>query len=163
MPTKTLCLSNNKLWVTKDIKVIGLHSGEEMAEGKECYRRNLENKLQQNNLREVWNGKKISLDMKKGWSGDRKGPTSGQWTYLTVWISHWNDLSRGTTIHLLMINKSVDPLQFAYQPHFEVEDAIIFLLHRAYIYLEEVGSTVRVILTFAVLTPYNQPYKGIRC
>ena len=43
-----------------------------------------------------------------------------------------------------VIEPSLDPLQFAYQPHIGVEDAIIFLLHRAYTHLEEVGSTVRV-------------------
>ncbi|KAI3369549.1 hypothetical protein L3Q82_007759 [Scortum barcoo] len=36
------------------------------------------------------------------------------------------------------------PLQFAYQPQIGVEDAIIFLLYRAYTLLEEAGSTVRV-------------------
>lgn len=46
--------------------------------------------------------------------------------------------------HHTFVEPSVDPLQFANQLQIEVEDAIIFLLHRADVYLEEVGSTVRV-------------------
>lgn len=70
IPTKTLSLSNNKPWVTKDIKAalnkaasrrgdkeemkkVQTELNEKLAESKECYRRNLENKLQQNNTREV--------------------------------------------------------------------------------------------------------------
>nr|XP_029131377.1 uncharacterized protein LOC114917641 [Labrus bergylta] len=37
-----------------------------------------------------------------------------------------------------------DPLQFAYQRHIGVEDAIIFLTHKALSHLETKGSTVRV-------------------
>ena len=43
-----------------------------------------------------------------------------------------------------VVKSSLHPLQFAYQPHIGVEDAIIFLLHRVYTHLEEAGSTVRV-------------------
>lgn len=43
-----------------------------------------------------------------------------------------------------VVKPSLDPLQFAYQPRVGVEDAIIFLLHRAYTHLEEAGSAVRV-------------------
>jgi len=45
-----------------------------------------------------------------------------------------------------LVKPSLDPLQFAYQPRIGVEDAIIFLLHRAYTHLEEAGSFVRVML-----------------
>jgi len=45
-----------------------------------------------------------------------------------------------------LVEPSLDPLQFAYQPHIGVEDAIIYLLHRAYSHLEEAGSVVRVTL-----------------
>lgn len=69
IPTQTVrCFPNNKPWVTKDIKAspnrkkAAFRSGdrEEMRElkdkirdGKECYRRKLESKLSQNNMREV--------------------------------------------------------------------------------------------------------------
>jgi len=43
-----------------------------------------------------------------------------------------------------LVEPSLDPLQFAYQPRIGVEDGIIFLLHRAYTHLEEAGSIVRV-------------------
>jgi len=42
------------------------------------------------------------------------------------------------------LNMTMNPLQFAYQPHIGVEDTIIFLLHRAYSHQEEAGSVVRV-------------------
>jgi len=45
---------------------------------------------------------------------------------------------------LELVEPSLDPLQFAYQPRIGVEDAIIFLLHRAYSHLEEAGRVVRV-------------------
>ena len=38
----------------------------------------------------------------------------------------------------------LDPLQFAYQPHIGVEDALIFLTHKSLSHLEMQGSTVRV-------------------
>ncbi|XP_049889997.1 uncharacterized protein LOC126383511 [Epinephelus moara] len=76
VPARTVhCYPNNKPWVTKDIKAI-LNSkkrafragnreevraiqGElkmKIREAKERYRRKLERKLQQNNMREVWSG-----------------------------------------------------------------------------------------------------------
>ncbi|KAI3373140.1 hypothetical protein L3Q82_006470 [Scortum barcoo] len=42
-----------------------------------------------------------------------------------------------------VVGPSLNPLKFVYQPQIGVEDAIIFLLHRAYTHLEEAGSTVR--------------------
>jgi len=47
-------------------------------------------------------------------------------------------------IRALVTEPSLDPLQFAYQPRIGEEDAIIYLLHRAYSHLEEAGSVVRV-------------------
>lgn len=35
----------------------------------------------------------------------------------------------------------IDPLQFAYQPHLGVEDAIIYMLDRAYTHLDKTAST----------------------
>ena len=45
-----------------------------------------------------------------------------------------------------LVSDSLDPLQFAYQSQISVDDAIIYLLHRAYSHLERPGSTVRVLL-----------------
>ena len=76
VPARTVrCYPNNKPWVTKDIKAIlnkkkrAFRGGikEELRdiqrdlkakikEAKDGYRRKLERKLQQNNLREVWSG-----------------------------------------------------------------------------------------------------------
>ena len=52
----------------------------------------------------------------------------------------------------------LDPLQFAYRPRVGVEDAIIYLLHRAHSHLDKSGRTVRIsFLIFQVLlTPYSQ-------
>ncbi|KAJ8014724.1 hypothetical protein DPEC_G00018690 [Dallia pectoralis] len=43
-----------------------------------------------------------------------------------------------------LVRDHIDPLQFAYQPRLGVEDAIIFMLHRAYLHLERAGSMVRI-------------------
>ncbi|KAJ8010041.1 hypothetical protein DPEC_G00070860 [Dallia pectoralis] len=43
-----------------------------------------------------------------------------------------------------LVRDHIDPLQFAYQPRLGVEDAIIFMLHRAYHHLEGAGSMVRI-------------------
>uniref|UniRef100_A0AAQ6IRP3 Reverse transcriptase domain-containing protein n=1 Tax=Anabas testudineus TaxID=64144 RepID=A0AAQ6IRP3_ANATE len=76
VPTKTICcFPNNKPWVPQDIKAIlndkkkAFRSGDREAakrvqrllsvrirEGKETYRKKLEQNLQQNNTREVWRG-----------------------------------------------------------------------------------------------------------
>ncbi|KAK0147718.1 RNA-directed DNA polymerase from mobile element jockey [Merluccius polli] len=42
------------------------------------------------------------------------------------------------------VGPSMDPLQFAYHPNVGVEDAVIFLQHRALSHLEKPGSTVRI-------------------
>lgn len=43
----------------------------------------------------------------------------------------------------LVVGK-LDPLQFAYQAHLGVDDAIIYLLHRAHSHLDRAGSAVRI-------------------
>ncbi|KAI4888458.1 hypothetical protein NFI96_007525 [Prochilodus magdalenae] len=48
-----------------------------------------------------------------------------------------------THLHPL-VRSSMDPLQFAYQPGVGVDDAVIYLLHRALSHLEKPGSTVRI-------------------
>ena len=78
VPTVTVrCFPNNKLWVTRDIKVLlnekkrAFRDGdreqmrrvqrevkERIQQGKDSYRRKLEHKLQQNNLKDVWSGMK---------------------------------------------------------------------------------------------------------
>ena len=46
-------------------------------------------------------------------------------------------LERLVLVHLRsLVGPSMDPLQFAYQPNIGVDDAIIFLLHRALSHLE---------------------------
>lgn len=61
----------------EEMKKVQIELKEKIAEGKECYRRNIENIVQRNNLREVRNGKKILLAMKRLARG-RKTPTSDQ-------------------------------------------------------------------------------------
>ncbi|XP_049904317.1 insulin-induced gene 2 protein isoform X1 [Epinephelus moara] len=43
-----------------------------------------------------------------------------------------------------VVGPSMDPLQFAYQPGIGVDEAVIFLLHRALSHLEKPGSSVRI-------------------
>ena len=38
----------------------------------------------------------------------------------------------------------LDPLQFAYQPHLGIDDAVIYLLQRAHMHLDDGGGTVRI-------------------
>ncbi|TKS64909.1 RNA-directed DNA polymerase from mobile element jockey [Collichthys lucidus] len=44
----------------------------------------------------------------------------------------------------LLVGTQLDPLQFAYQPGIGVEDAVIYLLHRSLLHLEDSRSAVRV-------------------
>lgn len=88
IPTITVHhLLNNKPWVMKDIKAslirkkVALKSEEnekmkkvqielrkKIKEGKEYYRRRLEKKLQQKNIRDVWSGMRpITGDGKETW------------------------------------------------------------------------------------------------
>ena len=48
--------------------------------------------------------------------------------------------------------EDLHPLQFAYQKHIGVEDAILYMLHRAYAYLNVPGSYVSIM--FFVLLDY---------
>ncbi|XP_044126391.1 tenascin-X-like [Bufo gargarizans] len=47
-----------------------------------------------------------------------------------------------------LVRSSLDPLQFAYQPGIRLDDAIIYLLHRALTYLERPRSTVRIMFLY---------------
>lgn len=43
------------------------------------------------------------------------------------------------------VAQRLDPLQFAYQEHIGVEDAVLYMLHRAHAYLDLPGSYVRIV------------------
>ncbi|KAL0187591.1 hypothetical protein M9458_014690, partial [Cirrhinus mrigala] len=93
VPVRTVnCYPNNKPWVTKDIKAILNRKKKAFREGnkvevratqrdlrikireaKEKYRRKLEWKLQQNNLREVWSGMRSITGYKSSSSGGVNG------------------------------------------------------------------------------------------
>ena len=56
-------------------------------------------------------------------------------------------LERLVLAHLTpQVSSYLDPLQFAYRPRVGVEDAIIYLLHRAHSHLDKSGSTVRIMI-----------------
>ena len=89
VPARTVrCYPNNKPWVTKDIKAIlnkkkrAFRGGNreelrdiqrdlkaKIKEAKDGYRRKLERKLQQNNLREVWSGMRTIIGFRPTSSG----------------------------------------------------------------------------------------------
>ncbi|KAI2649597.1 RNA-directed DNA polymerase from mobile element jockey [Labeo rohita] len=93
VPVRTVnCYPNNKPWVTKDIKAIlnrkkkAFRDGNKVEvraiqrdlrikirEAKEKYRRKLEWKLQQNNMREVWSGMRTITGYKSSGSGGVNG------------------------------------------------------------------------------------------
>ena len=54
----------------------------------------------------------------------------------------------------LQVAEDLDPLRFAYQKHIGVEDAILYMLHRAYAYLDVPGSYVR-IMFFDFFSAFN--------
>ncbi len=69
-------------------------------------------------------------------------------------------LERLVLTHLrTLVSPSMDPLQFIFQHGIGVDDAAIFLLHRALSHLEKPGSTVRIkffdFLISVLSTQYN--------
>ncbi|KAK7158641.1 hypothetical protein R3I94_005089 [Phoxinus phoxinus] len=60
-----------------------------------------------------------------------------------------------------VVSSELDPLQFAYQPGIGVEDAIIYLSHRALSHLEKTGSTVsaRTVLAPFLYTLYIADFR----
>ncbi|XP_030641381.1 protein NLRC3-like [Chanos chanos] len=127
------CFPNNKPWITRDIKALlndkkrAFRAGDKeeikrvqkalsakIKEGKDTYRRRMEYRLQQNNTREPP-------------SSPSQVPPAPPPSPLPP-----------------AITTDQAPLQFAYQEHVGVEDAIIYLLHRARSHLDKAGSTVRV-------------------
>ncbi|KAK0146078.1 hypothetical protein N1851_014660 [Merluccius polli] len=80
---KVKCFANNKPWITSDLKGLlnkkkkAFRDGDgellksvqkelrvRLRENKEAYRRKLESKLQQNNIRDVWHGMKTITGFK---------------------------------------------------------------------------------------------------
>lgn len=86
VPTRTVrCFPNNKPWITSNVKNLlnkkkrAFKEGDQaelrhvqrelkakLKEAKEEYRRKVEQKLQENNLKEVWDGMKTITGCKKG-------------------------------------------------------------------------------------------------
>ena len=60
-------------------------------------------------------------------------------------------------ILLTFSSQQVDPFQFAYKSHRGVDDAILTLLHQAFIHLDKPGSFIRVIIidSSLLLTQYS--------
>ncbi|KAI3353517.1 hypothetical protein L3Q82_020036, partial [Scortum barcoo] len=131
------CFANNKPWITSDIK--GLlnqkkkafkdgwrHTQElkqiqkelrvQLREAKEQYRRKIEQRMQNNNMREVWEGMKTIT----GCSSKRGAPIEG-------------DVGRANQLN-----------QFFNREKTGVEDAIIFLLHRSLSHLDRGSGAVRI-------------------
>ncbi|KAI4894909.1 hypothetical protein NFI96_007437 [Prochilodus magdalenae] len=93
VPTRTVkCYPNNKPWVTKDIKALlnkkkrAFRAGDReevrttqrelkrtIREAKDGYRRKLEWKLQQNNMREVWSGMRTITGFRSSNNGGVEG------------------------------------------------------------------------------------------
>ena len=57
----------------------------------------------------------------------------------------------------LQVAGDLDPLQFAYQKHIGVVESILYMLHRAYAYLDVPGSYVR-IMFFNFSSTFNTIY-----
>ena len=76
----------------------------------------------------------------------RKSPSGPQDFRPIALTSHvMKVMERLVLAHLRpQVKPSLDPLQFAYQPHLGVDDAIIYLLQRAHSHLEGAGCTVRI-------------------
>ncbi len=53
-----------------------------------------------------------------------------------------------------LVSSEIDPLQFAYQSSIGVDDAVIYLLHRSYLHLEDAGRAVR-IMFFNLSSAFN--------
>ncbi|KAI3374721.1 hypothetical protein L3Q82_021026 [Scortum barcoo] len=154
-----------------------------VKEAKDSYRRKVEQKLRENNMREVWEGVRTitGLNTKTravGGTMERANelndffnrfnqplaphpPPSPQPSPLSP--PHTSPRHHNTTLLLPHINTifathhhrpaSSDPrcntpriaCSFAYQPGVGVEDAILYLLHRAHSHLDKGSGTVRIL------------------
>ncbi|KAI3352693.1 hypothetical protein L3Q82_020181 [Scortum barcoo] len=163
VPTKRVrCFSNNKPWVTPDLRALLLEKRRAFQSGdrdelrrvqrdlkrkiKECkasYRRKMEDHLQQNNAREVWRGlQAISGQVPK--TSRPKEPNHFRPVALTSHLM--KALERIVLRHLRpLVSPNMDPLQFAYQPGIGVDDAVIYLLlQRSLSHLEGLLETLTV-------------------
>ncbi|KAJ8412582.1 hypothetical protein AAFF_G00129180 [Aldrovandia affinis] len=168
VPTRTVhCYSNNKPWVTRDIKAIlnakkrAFRAGNreevktiqvdlrvKIREAKEKYRRKLKRQLQQNNMR------KVRRQLERLVPVPKTPRPSGSKDYRPVALtSHTMKALQRLVLEQLqpVVKPLLDSLQFAYQPQLGVEDAIIYLLNRAYAHLDKLASTVRVMFFDLVL------------
>ena len=94
---KVRCFSNNKPWMTRDLKALleqkkrAFRSGDgeelrrvqktlkgEIRRGKDIYRRKLEQSLEQNNIRDVWRGVN-TITGRTTTRGTEQGPKDQQW------------------------------------------------------------------------------------
>lgn len=59
-----------------------------------------------------------------------------------------------------LVKPSLDPLQFAYQAKIVVEDAIIYLLHRAYSHLDKLETSLGILFNFSSALKTIQPARS---
>ncbi|KAL0147202.1 hypothetical protein M9458_057492, partial [Cirrhinus mrigala] len=199
VPVKSIrCFPNNKPWVTKDIKALLNEKKKaqlrKLKEGKDRYRKKLEQELQQNNSRYVWRGMKnitgfktsspvtvdldthkpsititedqlcgvllrifnLSLSIKKVpvlWKTSclvpvpKKARPNAPSDYRPVALtSHSMKVFERLVLDTLhpLVRPAQDSLQFAYQAKIGVDDAIIYLLYRAYSHLDKPGASLRI-------------------
>ena len=61
---------------------------------------------------------------------------------------------------LTFTNEHLDPLQFAYKPHRGTDDAILTVLHNAFLHLDKAGSYVRILfIDFSSAFNTIQPHR----
>ncbi|KAI3360663.1 hypothetical protein L3Q82_002528 [Scortum barcoo] len=136
-----------------------------VKEAKDSYRRKVEQKLRENNMREVWEelGEPLqrifNLSLQIGrvptlWKTSRivpvpkKNRPSELNDFRPVALtSHLMKTLERLFLSLLrpQVQHAQDRLQFAYQPGVGVEDAILYLLHRAHSHLDKGSGTVRIL------------------
>ncbi|KAI3363759.1 hypothetical protein L3Q82_001375 [Scortum barcoo] len=139
VPTKRVrCFSNNKPWVTPDLRALLQEKRRAFQSGDRDELRRVQRDLEtedqrvQGQLQEE-NGGPPAAKQRKG--GLERAPS-----YLRT--GHW----RGFVLRHLrpLVSPNMDPLQFAYQPGIGVDDAVIYLLQRSLSHLEDAGNTVRI-------------------
>ncbi|KAI3358884.1 hypothetical protein L3Q82_015272 [Scortum barcoo] len=105
-----------------------------VKEAKDSYRRKVEQKLRENNMREVWEGVRTITGL-----NTKTRAVGGTMERANELNDFFNSLLRPQVQH------AQDRLQFAYQPGVGVEDAILYLLHRAHSHLDKGSGTVRIL------------------
>ena len=71
--------------------------------------------------------------------------THSDYKHVTLTSHVQKALERLVLFQMRLQVRVLDPLQFAYQPNFEVDYGVIYLLQRAHIHLDGGESTVRII------------------